>query len=250
MPNHDPAPPPLPQPVHLYRLDSPQHHCPHGERARQLLVERGIPFEDHRLGSQEEAERFKAAHRVSTTPQIYAGRERIGGASDLALRLGVAEPETPAGGERARSYRPVLAVFAAAALAAWVLGIGVAGFMGLAVTFLATLKLMDPPAFRAGFRRYDLLTARLPGYGRLYPWLELLVGLAILGRWGLVPLALLAIAIGLEGGLSVVRAVWIEKRDLDCACIGGNNRTPLGALSLLENVAMAAMGVAMLLPGW
>jgi hypothetical protein len=166
------------------------------------------------------------------------------------VRLGVvAADQDPASGT-GRSYRPVLAVFGVAALAAWTLAIGVVGFMGLAVTLLATLKVMDPRAFRRGFRLYDLLMGRWKGYGVLYPWLELLVGLAILGRWPLPALGVLAIAIGLEGALSVVRAVWIEKRDLDCACIGGNNRTPLGALSLLENGAMAAMGVAMLLPGW
>ncbi|MGB5135814.1 MAG: MauE/DoxX family redox-associated membrane protein [Prochlorococcaceae cyanobacterium] len=64
--------------------------------------------------------------------------------------------------------------------------------MGLAVTVLATLKLMDPPAFRTGFRRYDLLAGRVPVYGILYPWLELFVGLAILGRWGLAPVGVLA----------------------------------------------------------
>ncbi|MEX1318011.1 MAG: MauE/DoxX family redox-associated membrane protein [Synechococcaceae cyanobacterium] len=161
-----------------------------------------------------------------------------------------AEPSRHAAGIDGRSYRPVLAVFGVSALAAWALAAGVVGFMGLAVTFLATLKLMDPPAFRAGFLRYDLLAGRVTAYGRFYPWLELVVGVAILGRWGLPPVGVVAIAIGLEGALSVVRAVWIEKRDLDCACIGGNNRTPLGALSLLENVAMVAMGVAMLLSGW
>ena len=145
-PGSDPAL--LPQPVQLYRLDAPDHHCPYGERARQLLKDRGIPFEDHRFTSQAEAEQFQAAHGVTSTPQVFAGSERIGGYSDLAVRLGVAaadlEPATGPG----RSYRPVLAVFAVAALAAWALAIGVVGFMGLAVTVLATLKLMDPQAFR------------------------------------------------------------------------------------------------------
>jgi glutaredoxin len=240
----------LPQPVHLYRLDAPDHHCPYGERARQLLKERGIPFQDHRLTSQEEAEQFQATQGVTTTPQVFAGNERIGGYSDLAVRLGVAAADQDPATGTGRSYRPVLAVFGVAAVAAWALAIGAVGFMGLAVTLLATLKLMDPQAFRRGFRLYDLLMGRWKGYGVLYPWLELLVGLAILGRWPLPALGVLAIAIGLEGALSVVRAVWIEKRDLDCACIGGNNRTPLGVLSLLESGAMAAMGVAMMLPGW
>jgi hypothetical protein len=119
--------------------------------------------------------------------------------------------------------------------------------MGMALTILATLKLMDPASFRATFGAYDLLSQRLRPYGHLYPWLELLVGLAILGRWGAAPIGVLAAAIGLEGAISVVKAVWIDRRDLNCACVGGNSRTPLGTLSLLENLAMVAMGIALAL---
>jgi glutaredoxin len=113
----------LPQPVHLYRLDAPDHHCPYGERARQLLKERGIPFQDHRLTSQEEAEQFQATQGVTTTPQVFAGNERIGGYSDLAVRLGVAAADQDPATGTGRSYRPVLAVFGVAAVAAWALAI-------------------------------------------------------------------------------------------------------------------------------
>lgn len=238
------TPAPLPAPVRLYRIVTPTHLCPYGQLAEALLQQQGIPFEEHLLVNQEELERFKAAHGVSSTPQVFAADEAIGGYTELAQRLGV-RPRKPAG----RSYRPVIAVFATAALMAGALGIGVEGFMGVTLALLACLKLIDPPAFTSSFRRYNLLSRRLGVFARGYPYLELLLGLAVLSGLNVVPIALLALAMGLEGGVSVIKAVYVDKRDLDCACVGGNSRTPLGPVSVLENGAMVAMGGWMLLSG-
>jgi hypothetical protein len=48
------------------------------------------------------------------------------------------------------------------------------------------------------------------------------------------------------GGVSVFYAVYIQKRELKCACVGGSSRVPLGPVSLLENVMMVAMALWML----
>ena len=160
--------------VRLYRMDLPGQACPWGLRAKRLLQNRHIPFEDHRLTSAEAVEAFKAVHGVTTTPQIFAGEERIGGYSDLAERLGV-QPEAAE-----ISYAPVVAVFLTASLMALALAAGVGGFMGFAICLLAMLKLMDVEAFAASFRKYDLLSQRWRPWSRLYPGIELLVGLGVL----------------------------------------------------------------------
>ena len=51
------------------------------------------------------------------------------------------------------------------------------------------------------------------------------------------------IALHRIGAASVIKAVWIDGRELTCACLGAGSRTPLGAVSLGENLAMAAMGL-------
>ena len=135
-------------------MDLPDHPCPRGLMAIRLLQEQHIPFEDHRLVSQAEVDAFKVEHGVATTPQLFAGAERIGGSTDLAARLGV-RPESAE-----VLHTPVLAVFATAALMALVLAGGLSGFMGIAPCLLAMLKLMDVPAFAASFRKYDLLSQR------------------------------------------------------------------------------------------
>jgi glutaredoxin len=61
----------------------PEHTCPFGVRAKQMLEQSGMEIEEHILGSREEVEAFKAEHGVATTPQIFIGGERIGGSDDL-----------------------------------------------------------------------------------------------------------------------------------------------------------------------
>jgi len=230
--------------VRLYRMDLPDHACPWGLRAVRLLQEWHIPFEDHCLTSAEEVEAFKAAHGVATTPQVFAGEERIGGYSDLAGRLGV-RPEAAE-----ISYAPVVAVFLTAGLMALALSAGVSGFMGFAICLLAMLKLMDVDAFAASFRKYDLLSQRWRPWGRLYPGIELLVGLGVLLQPEPAAAAQLvgavAVWLGVMGMVSVGKALFIDHLALNCACVGGNSRTPLGLVSFSENLIMAAMGAVML----
>ena len=52
--------------------------------------------------------------------------------------------------------------------------------------------------------------------------------------------------VGGIGAISVFKAVYIDKRDLRCACVGGDSNVPLGFVSLTENVMMVAMAVWML----
>ncbi|RZJ53381.1 MAG: glutaredoxin, partial [Flavobacterium sp.] len=47
-------------------------------------------------------------------------------------------------------------------------------------------------------------------------------------------------------GISVLKAVYIDRRELKCACVGGSSNVPLGFVSLMENVMMVAMGAWML----
>jgi len=233
--------------VRLYRMDLPDHPCPWGLRAIRLLQAQRIPFEDHPLRSQAEVGAFRVEHGVATTPQLFAGAERIGGYTDLAARLGV-RPEAAE-----VSYTPVLAVFATAALMTLVLAGGTSGFMGIALCLLAMLKLMDVPAFAVSFRKYDLLSQRWKAWASLYPGVELLVGLGILLRPELPNAARLigatALLLGLMGMVSVGKAVFVDKLALNCACVGGNARVPLGVVSFSENLLMALMGAAMWISG-
>ena len=55
-----------------------------------------------------------------------------------------------------------------------------------------------------------------------------------------------AVWLGSMGMVSVGKAVFVDRLALNCACVGGNSRTPLGVVSFAENLIMALMGGTML----
>jgi glutaredoxin len=71
----------------LYRMVLPDHVCPYGVRARQLLEQAGFTIAEHILATRMEADVLMAELGVSTTPQVFIGGERIGGSEELAHYL-------------------------------------------------------------------------------------------------------------------------------------------------------------------
>jgi len=220
----------------VYRMVKENSECPWGRRAVNLLADKGIEFEDVPLTSDAAVAEFKANHGVETTPQIFWGDRRLGGYTDLAEHLGETVEEDE------QSYTPVIALFSTAGLMAIATSLGMTGFMGISLSMLASLKLMDLDSFVEGFEKYDLLTQRLKPYGKAYPFLELAIALGFLS--GVAPLVtgIGSLAVGVSGGISVIKAVYIDKKDLNCACVGGNFKAPLGAISFTENAMMVVMG--------
>ena len=97
-----------PKSATIYRMVMPEHTCPYGLKAKDLLRRQGYEVEDHWLRTREETDAFKAKHGVKTTPQTFIGGERVGGYDDLRRFFGktVRDP-------KAVTYRPVIAVFEA-----------------------------------------------------------------------------------------------------------------------------------------
>jgi glutaredoxin len=236
----------------LYRMVMPGHTCPYGLKARDLLRRTGYAVDDRWLTSRDETDAFKADHEVATTPQVFVGGQRIGGYDDLRRFLGkrVADPT-------AASYRPVVALFGMTALLALGASYAMTGhavtvraaewFISFSMTVLALLKLQNVETFSTMFLNYDLLAKRWVAYGYVYPFAEALAGVLMTAgvlTWLSVPVAL---CIGSVGAVSVFKAVYVEKRELKCACVGGSSNVPLGFVSLTENAMMIAMAVWM---GW
>lgn len=228
------------QTVRLYRMSMAEHECPWGLKAVKLLNEKDIDFEDYRLTSKAEVEDFKANHNVAATPQIFFDDKRIGGYTDLADYFGV-EAE-----EEEYSYTPVVAIFSTAGLVAWAAALGIPGFMGVSLSMLASLKLMDLESFTESFEKYDLITQQAKPYAKTFPFLELLLGLGFLSGAAPIITGLGSLVLGTSGAISVFKAVYIDKLELNCACVGGNSKAPLGVVSFLENAIMVGMGAFLL----
>lgn len=72
----------------IYRMVLPDHTCPYGVKAADLLAAHGYAVDDRLLKSREEVDAFKEREEVGTTPQIFIGGRRIGGCDDLERFLG------------------------------------------------------------------------------------------------------------------------------------------------------------------
>lgn len=235
----------------LYRMVMDKHVCPWGLKARHLLRSRGYKVDDRWLTTREQTDAFKAEHQVKTTPQTFIGGVRVGGYDDLRRHFGlrVRDPQ-------AISYVPVLVVFATAAGLALAASQAVLGrpltimagerFVSFAMMLLAMLKLQDVESFSTMFLGYDLLAQRWVPYAKLYPFLEWGAG-ALMAAHRLDAVSIpVALVIGTIGAVSVFYAVYVQKRDIKCACVGGSSRVPLGFVSLSENLAMIGMAVWMI----
>ena len=55
----------------IYRMVLPDHECPYGRRAKQMLDDNGFEVDEHILSTRAEVDAFKAEHGVSTTPLIF-----------------------------------------------------------------------------------------------------------------------------------------------------------------------------------
>ena len=74
----------------LTRMILPDHECPHGVRAKQMLEDAGFAIAEHILASREEVDAFKAEHGVATTPLVEIDGKTIGGAEALEEWLAAA----------------------------------------------------------------------------------------------------------------------------------------------------------------
>ncbi len=238
----------------LHRMVMPDHLCPYGLKSKDLLEREGFAVEDRHLKTREETDAFKEKHGVETTPQTFIDGKRIGGYDDLRVHFGKDKPED----ERSdTSYQPVIAIFAMGALMALATSWAAFGefftlrafewFVAISMSLLAIQKLQDVRSFSTMFLNYDLLARRWVRYGYVYPFGEALAGVSMIagGIFGVIA-APVALFIGTIGAISVVKAVYIDKRELKCACVGGDSNVPLGFISLTENLMMMGMGIWML----
>ncbi len=236
----------------LYRMKTDKHICPFGLKSLDLLKRKGYKVDDRLLKSREETDQFKSKHDVKTTPQTFIDNQRIGGFDDLQDFFGIKKPD-----KDKKTYTPILAVFSVTfglALAiCWLLYKSFQPlsllelFVSISMSVLGILKLRDLESFSNQFITYDLLGMKWVRYAYIYPFVEALAGISMTAKVGLELFAPLAFIIGLIGSVSVVKAVYVDKRDLKCACVGGNSNVPLGFVSLTENLMMIFMGIRMLL---
>ena len=239
----------------LYRTVMPDHICSHGLRSRDLLKRQGFKVNDKKLKNRNDVDAVKALYKISTLPQTFIGEIRIGGFDDLLKHFD--KTKWP---KEALTYQPIVALFSVGLLLAIAItwmefgaalnGKTVEWFISISMVLLGLQKLMDIERFSTMFLSYDLLAQRWVRYSYIYPFVEVGAGLMMLTgalNWISAPAAFFIASIG---AVSVFKAVYIDKRQLKCACVGGDRNVPLGFISFTENLMMVGMAAWMVSKPW
>ena len=119
-------------------------------------------------------------------------------------------------------------------------------FMGLFFFVFSLFKLFDLSGFALSFAMYDPLAKRLPLYGRVYPFLELLLGFMLLAQIQ-VPITLLVTIIVLGITTIGVSITLLQKKQITCACLGTVLKLPMTQATFIENSVMIFMATFILL---
>src|SRR5882724_965077 len=156
-----------------------------------------------------------------------------------------------------RDYLPLIVIVAIALLSAlanqWTQEtrdgrVWMRQFMGTFLVIFAMFKLFDLQGFAEGFQMYDLIAKRFRPYALVYPFIELVLGLAY--QANVFPLLtstilLVVMVIGATGVLLTLS----KGLDVACACLGTVLKVPLSTVAVVEDIGMAVMAVVMLISG-
>ncbi len=106
-------------------------------------------------------------------------------------------------------------------------------------------KLLNLSGFAQAYRGYDLIAAKSAAYAWTYPFIELALGVAYLTRWQPQVTHWATLAVMLVSAAGVLNA--LRKRQLiECACLGTVFKLPMSKVTLIEDLSMALMALAML----
>ena len=119
-------------------------------------------------------------------------------------------------------------------------------FMGLFFIVFSFFKFLDYKGFPDSFKRYDPLAKRVPGYARIYPFIETFLGIAYLAELQLPLVLLITLVILSFTTFGVFRAL-IKKSEIECACLGTAIKLPMTQATLIENTIMLTMSGILLI---
>jgi copper chaperone CopZ len=119
-------------------------------------------------------------------------------------------------------------------------------FMAGFFLVFAFFKLLDIRAFATAYAGYDLLAARWQGWGLVYPFVELALGMAYLANYNPVLTSWVTIIVMGFSAIGVIRAV-MSKTKIQCACLGTVFQLPMSTVTIVEDVGMVLMAAVMLI---
>ena len=155
------------------------------------------------------------------------------------------------------TYSPLLLIVAFILGASLLVQIGMGGlgsitametmryFMAGFFLVFSFFKLLDINAFANAYAGYDLLAKRWRGWGLIYPFVELALGMAYLANFNPMFTHWATIIVMGFSAIGVIKAV-ASKTQIQCACLGTVFKLPMSTVTIVEDVGMVLMAAAMI----
>ena len=119
-------------------------------------------------------------------------------------------------------------------------------FMGLFYIVFSFFKILDLKGFPESFRMYDPIAKVFPIYGWIYPFFETILGLMFLIRFE-VKIALISTIMFLGITTVGVTKTLLERKKIQCACLGTALKLPMTEATFIENTIMILMALFILI---
>jgi len=118
-------------------------------------------------------------------------------------------------------------------------------FMGLFFLIFGSFKAMSWKGFAYAFAEYDIVAKKFIAYAFAYPAIELVLGLLFIFNIFPTFANITTVVIMGVGSIGVIKAV-TGKRKIRCACLGVVVKLPMTTVTIIEDVGMGLMALAML----
>jgi copper chaperone CopZ len=130
----------------------------------------------------------------------------------------------------------------------FVWGRAMGNFMGAFFLAFSFFKLLDLQGFADNYRSYDVVAKRIPAYGYVYPFIELLLGIAYVTAFQPFATNLVTLVVMSVSSVGVIQSL-LNKRKIRCACLGTVFNLPMSTVTLVEDGLMVAMAAFAIFAG-
>lgn len=116
---------------------------------------------------------------------------------------------------------------------------------GFFLTF-SFFKLLNLSGFAESYAMYDVIAKRIPVWGYIYAFTELALGIAYLTNFNPLitnSVTFIVMSVSIIGVLQSV----LNKKKIQCACLGAVFNLPMSTVTIIEDALMIAMSGAMIL---
>lgn len=171
-----------------------------------------------------------------------------------ATRLDSAVAPTSDVPETSQSYFPLILIFAYLSMGVLLVEIGsrelqferlMSNFMGGFFVVFSFFKVLNLKGFADTYSTYDLIAKRFKTYAYVYPFIELGLGIGYWLHLSSLWLNVATVVVMGVSSLGVIQSL-MNKRVIQCACLGTVFNLPMSVVTLVEDLLMVAMAGLMI----